>query len=106
MTFIKQLLIFCCFNARPLSFPSEALKLAEANDFQLAGYKIEADQEATRPPRVIRVGVVQNVIVQPTHEDVTVQRDALHQRMTSIIGAASLAGVNVLCFQEAWSNMT
>ena len=48
-------------------------------------------------------GLIQNAIVKSTDEDVLVQRDGLHQRMASIIEAASLAKVNVLCFQEAWS---
>lgn len=79
------------------------MKIAEENHFQLAGYKFQADKECTRAPRVTRVGLVQNAIVKGTEEDVNVQRDALHQRMTSIIEAAALAKVNVLCFQEAWS---
>ncbi len=91
------------FN-RKLEFSSEAVELASNAKFELAGYKFEAAPEDTRPPRVVRVGLVQNTIVRSTSEDVLSQRDALHKRMTSIIEAAALAKVNVLCFQEAWSN--
>jgi beta-ureidopropionase len=79
------------------------VELAGKNDFQLAGYQFEAEPESTRAARIVRVGIIQNSIVKSTSEDVIVQRDALHQRMTSIIEAAALAKVNVLCFQEAWS---
>jgi len=88
---------------KKLDFPSEAEKLAEANNFELSGYAFEAEKESTRAPRITRIGLVQNKIVVPTSEDVIVQREALHQRVTSIIEAASLARVNVLCFQEAWT---
>jgi len=90
-------------SLEPLTFSSEALKIAEDSNFQLAGYRFEADKESTRSPRVVRIGLVQNAIVKNTDEDVCVQRDGLHQRMTSIIESASLAKVNVLCFQEAWT---
>ena len=89
-----------------MDFDTSASKIASENDFELAGYVFEAEPECTRSPRIVRVGLVQNRIVKCTDEDVNVQRDALHQRMTSIIEAASLARVNVLCFQEAWSNLT
>ena len=88
---------------RPLKFTPEAQKLADANNFELAGYIFEAEKESTRSPRVVRIGLIQNAIISETSEDVVVQRDSLYQRVASIIEAASLAGVNVLCFQEAWS---
>jgi len=86
-----------------LEFSAEAQKIAEKSDFQLAGYRFEAEKENTRTSRVIRLGLVQNAIIKSTDEDVLVQRDSLHQRMVPIIEAAALAKVNVLCFQEAWT---
>jgi len=86
-----------------LEFSAEAQKIAEKSNFQLAGYRFEAEKESTRAARVIRLGLVQNAIIKSTDEDVLVQRDSLHQRMVPIIEAAALAKVNVLCFQEAWT---
>ena len=93
------------FLYRELKFSSDAEELAANEDFELAGYQFEAAPEATRSARVVRVGVIQNAIVKSTSEDVVSQRDALHKRMTTIVEAAALAKVNVLCFQEAWSKL-
>ena len=89
--------------SRKLTFSSTAEELATQENFQLSGYRFEADKESTRAPRVTRIGLVQNRIVKAPCEEVLDQRDALYKRMTSIIQAAALAKVNVLCFQEAWS---
>merc|ERR1711953_466244 len=86
-----------------LTFSSTAEDLATQENFQLSGYRFEADKESTRSPRVTRIGLVQNRIVKAPCEEVLDQRDALYKRMTSIIQAAALAKVNVLCFQEAWT---
>ena len=43
-------------HPRPLEFSTEAQKIAENSDFQLAGYCFEADKESTRAPRVVRIG--------------------------------------------------
>ena len=86
-----------------MTFSSTAEELATQENFQLSGYRFEADKESTRAPRVTRIGLVQNRIVKAPCEEVLDQRDALYKRMTSIIQAAALAKVNVLCFQEAWS---
>merc|ERR1712122_419138 len=88
-----------------LTFSPAAEELATQENFQLSGYRFEADRESTRSPRITRIGLVQNRIVKAPCEEVLDQRDALYQRMTSIIQAAALAKVNVLCFQEAWSKI-
>jgi len=31
------------------------------------------------------------------------QRDAIYKKVEQMMTAASLSGVNVICFQEAWS---
>lgn len=53
--------------------------------------------------RVVRIGLVQNSIVAETTAPVGVQRSALHNKISRITEAAALCGVNVLCYQEAWS---
>lgn len=83
---------------------SEAIKLAEENDFELAGYKHISEPEQLREPRIIRIGAVQNKIVLPTTAPFKDQIQALHDRISLIVKAASLSGVNVICFQETWTH--
>jgi len=87
-----------------LDLPPTAIKRAEELDFQLAGYAFDqAAIESTRPPRKVRVGLIQNKIVKGTDEDVTVQRDALFARVGEMISVAAECGVNIVCLQEAWT---
>lgn len=51
----------------------------------------------------MRIGAVQNSIAADTTAPVSVQRTALHSKISRITEAAALCGVNVLCYQEAWS---
>ncbi|ELU18476.1 hypothetical protein CAPTEDRAFT_176971 [Capitella teleta] len=89
---------------KKLELPSEALQLGQQKDFEVAGYILgEAQREEVRPPRIVRVGLIQNKIVLPTDAPILEQRDALHQRIVEMIDAAALAGVNILCLQEAWT---
>ncbi|KAL3185923.1 hypothetical protein MRX96_028795 [Rhipicephalus microplus] len=85
-----------------LDLDREALALAEEHKFEIKGYKMTAEKEEMRPPRVVRLGLVQNRIVLPTTEPVVAQREALHRRIETIVEAAALCGVNVICFQETW----
>jgi beta-ureidopropionase len=39
----------------------------------------------------------------PTTAPINVQRDALHEKISRILKVASLAGVNIVCTQEAWT---
>lgn len=48
------------------------------------------------------VAVVQNSVVKPTTDPITVQRSSLHEKITKIVEAAALNNVNVICFQETW----
>jgi len=87
-----------------LDLSSTAIKRAEELDFQLAGYAFDqAAIESTRPPRKVKVGLIQNKIVKGTDEDVTVQRDALFARVGEMISVAAECGVNIVCLQEAWT---
>ena len=86
-----------------LKLVQEAEDAAEENGFQIAGYSFSASRESLRAPQLVRVGLIQNKIVKPTTCDVKEQRTGLFQRIEKIIDAAALAGVNVLCLQEAWT---
>ena len=94
--------IFYGRELQALNISSEAEKLAVKHDFEFRGYKFEARAEQLRAPRIVRVGIIQNHIVLPTSEQVEAQRNAIHERIATIVEAAALCGVNVLCFQEAW----
>lgn len=88
---------------RTISFPQAVLDYAEKNDFELQGYIFEAEKEQLRQERKVRLGLIQNSIVSPTTDPVDVQRNAIHKKIETILFAASQSGVNVVCFQEAWS---
>ncbi|XP_054168093.1 beta-ureidopropionase-like [Oppia nitens] len=85
-----------------LNISGEALEMADNKGFEIKGYVFEAKREQIRKPRNVRIGVIQNKIVLPTTASVTDQRDAIHQRISHIIRAASLCNVNIICFQETW----
>src|SRR5699024_194524 len=88
---------------RALEFSEETINLAKQRNFELRGYRFPCPAEQTRMPRIVRVGVIQNKIVRPTTDPVEEQRRAIHQRIAEILEVAAKAGVNVVCFQEAWS---
>lgn len=51
---------------RALGFPASAVEAACERDFELKGYRFDAVQEQLRPPRRVRVGLIQNHVVLPT----------------------------------------
>lgn len=53
--------------------------------------------------RIVRIGVVQNSIAADPSDSIACQRAALHDKITHMTEAAADCGVNVLCYQEAWS---
>lgn len=88
---------------RQLEFPKEARDLADKRQFELKGSCFTAEKESFRPPKIVRIGAIQNQIIVPTTEPVSKQIESLHNRITEIIEVASLCGVNVICLQEAWT---
>lgn len=87
----------------PLTFSEEATSLAKEVGVELKGYVFTARKEDLRRPRIVRVGLIQNSVDIPTTAPIHVQRDALHEKVSNILRVASAAGVNVICFQEAWT---
>ena len=83
-------------DARNLELPTDAVAGLDA---ELKGYRFDAAVENLRPPRRVRVGLIQNRIVLPTTAPVLEQRDALLQRVADLIGAAHRCGVNIVCMQ-------
>jgi len=88
---------------RELELGGRVEALASQHGFVVQGYKIPAQREELRVARAVRVGLVQNSIGAPTDAPVAVQVAALHKKATHFLEAASLMGVNILCFQEAWA---
>ncbi|XP_007437445.2 beta-ureidopropionase, partial [Python bivittatus] len=90
-------------GARPLDLPVEAHSAAAERRFELQGHRFEAAPEQLRQPRLVRVGLIQNKIPLATDAPVTEQVTALHERIKEIVEVAEMCGVNVICFQEAWT---
>jgi len=87
-----------------LEFPKSAHQDAVEKNFELAGYKVQASKEELRAPKIIRVGLVQNQVTVPTTAPIEEQRQALHDRIASIVEVGAQCGVNIVCFQELWPN--
>lgn len=85
-----------------LELPEESLTAAEEGHFDLQGYRFKAGQDQLRPPRPVRIGLVQNSIVLPTDAPYAEQRSAIHASISQMVDAAGAAGVQVLCLQEAF----
>lgn len=86
-----------------LELHQSAQEKANELNLELKAYGFGADLEDVRPPRRVRVGLIQNTIVLPTSDPVTAQRDALLNKIGQIIGVAHDCGVNIVCLQEAWN---
>nr|XP_044988856.1 beta-ureidopropionase isoform X2 [Jaculus jaculus] len=90
-------------ETRKLDLPRRALEAALEGDFELQGYAFEAAKEQQRRPRIVRVGLIQNKILLPTSAPVAEQVSALHRRIEAMAEVAATCGVNIICFQEAWT---
>lgn len=49
-----------------LELPKPVQAAAEQNSFDLQGYQFRAAAEQMRPPRIVRIGLIQHGIVKPT----------------------------------------
>lgn len=74
----------------------------EAN-FEIAAYAFPAKKEHTRPPRIVKVGIIQHSIPAPTDLPINDQKTAILEKVKKIIDVAGQEGVNILCFQELWN---
>lgn len=90
-------------NLPKLKIPESVITDATDRNFEIQGYKFPCDKEQLRPPRIVKVGLIQNQIVLPTDSPVADQRTALYDRIQIMIEAAASAGVNIICLQEAWT---
>ncbi|CAL1280254.1 unnamed protein product [Larinioides sclopetarius] len=88
---------------RTLELSEQTKSAALETNLDLKGFAFEAEPEDLRPPRIVRVGLVQNAIVAPTDAPVSKQRDEIHKRIREIVSIAAECKVNIICFQEAWT---
>lgn len=86
-----------------LELPKQVQQAAAEQSFDLQGYAFKAASEQLRAARIVRIGLIQHGIVTPTTAPFHEQRQAIYERVTQLIEAAGLAGVNVVCLQEAWT---
>ncbi|XP_072098894.1 beta-ureidopropionase isoform X2 [Mobula birostris] len=88
---------------RKLDLLEQAVAASRERDAELQGFRFDAAAEQLRQPRTVRVGLVQNKIVLPTDSPVSEQVAALHKRIGDLVEVAAMCGVNIICFQEAWT---
>ena len=106
--------------SRQLDLSEATVSRAGDEDYQVTGWRMEADMEETRPVREVRIGLIQNKIVlstdAPINQQVSIVDEhfcfnvyhevtALHRRIGGIIENAAKSGVNIICLQEAWSEL-
>ncbi|GAB1866018.1 Beta-ureidopropionase [Camponotus japonicus] len=76
----------------------------EDEEFEIQGWRMNSEIiEELRPPRLVRVGLIQHKIVLPTTQPILNQRDAIYKKIASYIARAAQYNVQILCFQEAWN---
>lgn len=65
---IPSFIFLGCFFFRDIlsDLPEAAKQLAAEKHFALQAYRFVVPREQLRPPRVIRIGLVQNAIIKPT----------------------------------------
>jgi len=93
----------CGAPVETLKISNEVKEFADKENFEVAMYKFTAAKEALREPHIVRIGLIQNGIVLPTSDPIDKQYKAIEARIEKILEAAGKLGVNVVCFQEAWT---
>lgn len=85
-----------------LTLSADIMKSAAGSNFDIQGYCFSAAQEQLRPPRHVRIALIQNSIQLPTTDPFTEQREGIHRRVEQLIEAAALSGAKIICLQEAF----
>ncbi|XP_040568556.1 beta-ureidopropionase [Lepeophtheirus salmonis] len=88
---------------REVELGASVVSGASERNIELACYNFNCQKEDLRARRQVRVGIIQNKIVEPTDKPVETQRNALFKRIGDIIDVAGMAGANIVCLQEAWT---
>ena len=64
---------------QPLDVDSQAVFAAQQQDFDLKAFAFKAAPEQMRPPRVVRIGLLQNKVVLPTTAPYLEQARVMHE---------------------------
>ncbi|KAK3236686.1 hypothetical protein CYMTET_53187 [Cymbomonas tetramitiformis] len=101
---VKRVMYGCNMGAPvpPLEVPANIQEQASSNDFEIQAYKMTAASEQLRPPRIVKIGLIQNKVVLPSTAPFKEQRQAIFDRIRLLLDAAGEAGVKIACLQEAW----
>nr|CAI5862781.1 unnamed protein product [Callosobruchus analis] len=86
-----------------LDLPQKADDLSQKYNVQLLARRFSCQEEELRSPRIVRVGLFQHKIPLPTWSAIKEMREAVYRMASEALEVAGLSGVNVFCFQEAWS---
>lgn len=94
-------------NSTPISsqleLPNAEAKASEY-DLELVTCRFNNSAvEQLRPPKIVRIGIFQHKLPLPPNSPIKEVRDGLFKLAEKAIETAALGGVNVFCFQEAWS---
>lgn len=106
---IEDVYILCDKKLNTYTFfrtinPSKEFEaLSKKYKFDVAAYRIDCPEEQLRKPRIVKIGLFQHKIPLPTWSPINEMRDAMFQMAAEALEVASKGGVNVFCFQEAWS---
>lgn len=98
---LSQKIVYTFF--RTIIASNELEVLSKKYKFEVATYKIDCQEEQLRKPRIVKIGIFQHKIPLPTWSPIKEMRDAIFQMAAEALEVASKGGVNVFCFQEAWS---
>ena len=101
-----QRVLYGCNMGQPVpAIPTAegAAALGAKYGFKTQTYKFSAAKEQLRPPRVVKVALLQNAIVLPTTDPFAHQKEAIHALVGKMIEAAAADGANIVCLQEAWN---
>ena len=101
-----QRVLYGCNMGQPVpAIPTAegAAALGAKYGFKTQTYKFSAAKEQLRPPRVVKVALLQSEIVLPTTDPFAHQKEAIHALVGKMIEAAAADGANIVCLQEAWN---
>lgn len=84
-----------------LDVDAAATQLAADHGFEFKAYAYEAVPREMSPPRMVRIGMIQNKIAKPTTAPYVEQWQGIMDTLEPMVDAAGAAGVNILCLQEA-----
>jgi dihydropyrimidinase len=90
-------------NIDSIEIDNKLLSLSKSNNFEVKAFKIKTIKDEENPPRIVRLGAIQNKIVLPTTDSISKQKQAIMDRVGQLIEAAYHSKVNVIGLQECWT---